>query len=632
MAFIEKNSLLMVLILVSLSFSLLMFLLAKQFVLSQRSKISYSNFYKKQKYYVLKPSVSLLIIACLVIFYGITLLVLFSLSNITRIYLTAVIPSIVILSFCFIDELTISKKNRDLSYFREKYQVIKNAIKGKEILSRILLSYNKNLELSKADWDRVVESINNLTTDKIPQAYCESINNLEALLIDFKNQLDGFDDECVSKFDSSISSFIKKGKTIEIEVKGLDAPEEASVVKASHKVKEEINELIISQSEKILTKHSLVNDGCLIKLLEMDSSNNISFKIWIDKILNYINTFKEKESEICYLFDSKTIEMADVLGANKAGFYWIFSYDIYPYFSKNDFSEILSQLISLESIESIRELLKHLKSERISYFEDIINHLSVKNKCSDLIQAYIDLFKSKYGFAHEINMYENMAYSLLSFWKIKGGQQLKKIESIVASEKFISNKDYITFEYEKAQEEVAKTRNVFIDTIISFRNSNISNKNLFDGDKCVSLYQEYAASLNVQKIEALILLLNAVILIEEKSKSVVECSIDCLKSLKRTASTYSGKLITKNSEEIGKTILNSLLENNNKELLSIINRIEKERMGYEMLVRLWGTKHERQRSWKNFIYLQGLYWYVLPDERKQWLFWIWPNPSFTKEQ
>lgn len=585
MTIIEKNSLLMILLLIGLTICSLAISFVKQLSISQRSKINYSNFETKRKLYSLKPIVPFLVSIVIIAIYGVVLLVLFSLSNVTRIYLTTVIPFLIILTYLFINEVTIPKKSRDLSYFDKKHTAIKNAISNKTLLTRILDNYKKNLELSKTEWQEITKTLEKLTTIKIPSTYGKSIVDLENLLANFEKQLSGFDNNCTAKFDKSLRLFVRNNKQVEILFDEITVPEEASVVNAFTRIKEEIEKMISDYAYEIISKHFLTNEEALLKTLDLCKKYNIDYRTWIDEIFGCIDSFKDKNIPVEYLFSEKALNESDLLKANGFGFSWVFDYDIYLYFSKNEFAEILSKLISLESEDSIRLILKHLKSERIQYFEEIVSKQEEKNKCSDLIQAYIGLFKVDYGFTDKTNMYENMAYSLSRYFKLKGGDSYQKIYAIISSEKFASNKDYISSEYVKAKNEINQMRNAYIDTIISYRNSSSFNK-LFDVDRCLSLYQEYVANLNVEKIEILILLLDSIILIEEKNRSVVETVINCLKTIKKASLMYEGKLTIKQSEEIGRSILNNLLEKSNKELLTILSRIEKERMSYEKLVRM----------------------------------------------
>ena len=585
MTIIEKNSLLMILLLIGLTICSLAISFVKQLSISQRSKINYSNFETKRKLYSLKPIVPFLVSIVIIAIYGVVLLVLFSLSNVTRIYLTTVIPFLIILTYLFINEVTIPKKSRDLSYFDKKHTAIKNAISNKTLLTRILDNYKKNLELSKTEWQEITKTLEKLTTIKIPSTYGKSIVDLENLLANFEKQLSGFDNNCIAKFDKSLRLFVRNNKQVEILFDEITVPEEASVVNAFTRIKEEIEKMISDYAYEIISKHFLTNEEALLKTLDLCKKYNIDYRTWIDEIFGCIDSFKDKNIPVEYLFSEKALNESDLLKANGFGFSWVFDYDIYLYFSKNEFAEILSKLISLESEDSIRLILKHLKSERIQYFEEIVSKQEEKNKCSDLIQAYIGLFKVDYGFTDKTNMYENMAYSLSRYFKLKGGDSYQKIYAIISSEKFASNKDYISSEYVKAKNEINQMRNAYIDTIISYRNSSSFNK-LFDVDRCLSLYQEYVANLNVEKIEILILLLDSIILIEEKNRSVVETVINCLKTIKKASLMYEGKLTIKQSEEIGRSILNNLLEKSNKELLTILSRIEKERMSYEKLVRM----------------------------------------------
>ena len=585
MTIIEKNSLLMILLLIGLTICSLAISFVKQLSISQRSKINYSNFETKRKLYSLKPIVPFLVSIVIIAIYGVVLLVLFSLSNVTRIYLTTVIPFLIILTYLFINEVTIPKKSRDLSYFDKKHTAIKNAISNKTLLTRILDNYKKNLELSKTEWQEITKTLEKLTTIKIPSTYGKSIVDLENLLANFEKQLSGFDNNCIAKFDKSLRLFVRNNKQVEILFDEITVPEEASVVNAFTRIKEEIEKMISDYAYEIISKHFLTNEEALLKTLDLCKKYNIDYRTWIDEIFGCIDSFKDKNIPVEYLFSEKALNESDLLKANGFGFSWVFDYDIYLYFSKNEFAEILSKLISLESEDSIRLILKHLKSDRIQYFEEIVSKQEEKNKCSDLIQAYIGLFKVDYGFTDKTNMYENMAYSLSRYFKLKGGDSYQKIYAIISSEKFASNKDYISSEYVKAKNEINQMRNAYIDTIISYRNSSSFNK-LFDVDRCLSLYQEYVANLNVEKIEILILLLDSIILIEEKNRSVVETVINCLKTIKKASLMYEGKLTIKQSEEIGRSILNNLLEKSNKELLTILSRIEKERMSYEKLVRM----------------------------------------------
>ena len=76
MTIIEKNSLLMILLLIGLTICSLAISFVKQLSISQRSKINYSNFETKRKLYSLKPIVPFLVSIVIIAIYGVVLLVL----------------------------------------------------------------------------------------------------------------------------------------------------------------------------------------------------------------------------------------------------------------------------------------------------------------------------------------------------------------------------------------------------------------------------------------------------------------------------------------------------------------------------------------------------------------------------
>ena len=186
----------------------------------------------------------LIIISCLVLIYGIVLLILIIPSNITRIYLTTLIPLIIVLVFVFINELTISKKSRDLSYYIDKKNIIDKVIDDKNKLIRLLGTYDKELDAIKKEWNETLNQLNELTNNKINTKYGDSIVSFERTIKELRSSLVISNSVYINTFNSSLEVYVKENKINEFDVNTIDVPEEASMNNGVKSMKEELMSLL----------------------------------------------------------------------------------------------------------------------------------------------------------------------------------------------------------------------------------------------------------------------------------------------------------------------------------------------------------------------------------------------------
>ena len=379
--FIEQHSFLLVMIFVLTSITVLIMSFVKQLTLSNRKDINYSNFDEKQVLFKSKPSIMLLIISCLVLIYGIVLLILIIPSNITRIYLTTLIPLIIVLVFVLINELTISKKSRDLSYYIDKKNLIDKVIDDKNTLIRLLGAYDKELDAIKKEWNETLNQLNELTTNKINTKYGDNIVSFERTIKELRSSLVISNSAYINTFNSSLEVYVKENKINEFDVNTIDVPEEASMNNGVKSMKEELMSVVLKTSRDIVRNKTLNNESSLVALLRLNNKAGVFYSVYLNEILDYINDFNDKEAAINFLFNDKVIHKDNVIYSINKKYSWIFIHDIYNYFKKEEFEEILLTVVSNEEIDALNNILNHSNENRIKYIKEVVSKENTTNKC-----------------------------------------------------------------------------------------------------------------------------------------------------------------------------------------------------------------------------------------------------------
>ena len=614
--FLESNSLILVIVLVSLCAVVLMFSTARQVAISNRSKINYENFLLKKRLYCVKPLLLLLIAVAIIFVYSIVLTILTSLSNVTRIYLMITIPVCLVLAFLFVNELRISSKNKDLSFYSSERSKIDYLLKEKNDALDSLLKYETQISQIKEKWSLTIGELNSHISIIVKNDYCDEIMKLESLVDSLKDKVSHLDGAFIEEFSTSLSKYLETNIAESINTPAFDSIDKAFFDGAVVSAEKQLKELILSESLNSISKKQVPSVDDLIDLIKL----NISLSNDIDSLVfasfEFVDEKENKSKYVEYLYSINIITFEMILDCLNKKQYWIFDVNPFSYFEYRKNLDLITFIIDNELMGAIYPLLRHLNQSNISLFSDAISKALTKNKCTDLVSAYIDLLKANFAFGHESNIYENMAFALASYYKNEKSNKYNSMKNIIDTQSFVKNKQVIVEEYLAIRNELEEQKINFVNCYISYMNSKCLSQKIFKPEKMIALFSEYLSNLNKNKLVKMVLLVHSVILLEESNESIIKETINSLSGIALTKELYSKKLTTKDYQNIGKTILNGLLTKYNKDSLSIINRIEDERLCYEKLARMWGTKYEKQGDWKGFIYLQSVYWHLFADGRK----------------
>lgn len=581
----ESYSRILVLIFVALSFGEILFLLITQLRIASRRKISYANFEAKSRYFDLRPFPFNLLIICSIFIYGVTIAILLSLSNVTRIYILLNVPMLCILIFAFIYEIRIGSKNKDLSHYVELKREIEEIKSQKETYIKKLNVYESKLKSVKKDWYDLISILNSCISINVSEDYLDEIKHLDSRISNLKDNLDSFDNEYEEKFSNSLSLFIKNKSYTEFALFKPEEINEEEIEALFLKVKESIKELILSLSISFASKNEILSTEHLIKIIDLNLNLENDISELLKQSVVYLNNRKDRKVFLEYAYSKSLITFNFLLDCIGNNYYRILDNYHFDYFSQSNNVDLISFVLDEEILEALYPLLRNFESN-IELFKKAIANVKTVNKCTELVKGSIELTNVEFNFGLESSLYENMAYALLNYYNHYGINKVNKIRNIIDSQTFIKNKNSIVEEYCAINNGIVNLKDSFISSFMLYINSASLKSSLFNRNKLIVLYKEYVSNLNVEKISILICLICSVILITENDSSIISEILPILEQNETVKKIYKDKITIKDYKNEGEKILKGLLTTFNKEILSIINRIEEKRLCYEKLARM----------------------------------------------
>lgn len=586
--FFEQNSLI-----ITLTFSLclivfLSFYFFREFALNSRGKISFNNYKNKSLSFKFKTNKSLLFFQIIYIAIGIILSIIFSLNNVTKIYLIVYLPIILITTFLVLSNLKIKNTNKDLSFFDTLHQDVLKNKEEKTRLEKNLLEYKKLEEKLIEYCSRLLTRLNKELKITIPNTYFDKhINIVTKVIEDLKNTLDNYNDNQITDFDNLLSTYLQKNLINKYERQQLNFLSNSEFENLLAEVKNDINESIYYLVLDSIKGFAINNIHSLINIIDVVKEIGIPSNDLIPVALLYVSKQEDKEVFEKYLYENKLIDINLMLNVvNTNNYFWMYNKKTFTYFSEQDNNKILNSILVTNAIDCAYNCLMNIDSNIYSIIKKINDNTTVVNDVKDIFEMFISLYSVSSGYNNEANMYENMAFSLLEYFTYKKDSNRDKIYKIINYGEFLDNAEFIEINYKQTLEDISFIVTDFIKILLTYGKSKCRNSNLIDYNKLIILFQEYRSNLNVKGIEILSLFIKALVLIEEIDSSIINIICGTIKSDSKKYDLGIKNYSPSKHLENGRKIINFLNEKENENLIKILYRIEKERLSYDRIIKL----------------------------------------------
>ena len=575
--FIENNAIIITVVLITVCMLSYIPSLVREIELSNRKKISYYNYVNVKNRFDYKPRKIILFafICCLVALVVFT--ILFSISNVTRIFDLVFIPFIIITLFMILVELRISNTNKDLSVFNNLYSNVNESERSKESTISLL---EKNREIySKLliESNDVINSFNSCTNLKMDFTSVYSLlSKFDLRIKNISDSLDNYDKAIITDFDNSLQDYIYNNNISSNNVSHFEKPNELEFDLLVNQIHNELASQGSTNTKEALNTNVISSANLLLTILDINKQLNNDFNTFMIELLLYVNNLKDKSIVISYLVSNELISIDIIINIiNVSDYDWFYSIKLSNIFVKY-LDSIVGSIISCNAIKSAYAFLNN-NSNLISKIESLIKKTTVNNDTYDIFKVYLSLYLTNSSFNSDSNKYENMTYSLLDYYsKTLDKNMLSKINSIITDASYMQNAKLIESSYIEALSVVNDYSNNYLNVLVSYGKSSCKDYKYIDYDKVLNLFQEYKSSLNLNGIHNLVLILEGILLIEEVDSNIINSVL----------TNVDKDLVAKKHIDTGRNIINYLNKNVHNDFIRILYRIEKVRLSYDMIIRL----------------------------------------------
>lgn len=564
------------------------FSLVRLFLLRRRKKINFKNFKRKEYLFYLKKSIFELVLEVFLIVCAMVMIFIASTSNVLRIYLCALIPLLLVLGMNLYENLTIERTNKNLSDFRKFHSQIIKVKNTKEENQKRIDKANEIVDLKKYNYTFLIKLLNDillipLRTD-FDQYLSSAINELE----EAQKNNDLYQDSCVKDFDEKIFNFVNHGKTCEMVFPDLVAINENKIISLLKQHELETKKFLVNYSVDSLKNKNIQNNKSIVALLNINIEKNNDLSIFIKPAIECIDVNDDTSLFADFLFSKHLFNSEIALFCIEKRFLWIFSHDIYKNVSIRLFEDILKECIKDDDVELTHILLSFVDEQRRDLYIRVSESANVENRSKRLIDVYTNFLRVNPGFLDESNMLENMVYSLNDYCQANDKNEHKHIVDIINKSSFLKESEYIKTKYNLIKNKLDKERKPFMHALVAYKYSKVSQAMILDSDKCIEFFQTCLSTLNENGIKHLLLIMNSIVLLNDKEPWIVEESILSLKKSILVDLRFKNDINLKNYEQYGRLILDELVGSMNKSFIKTLYRVELNRLSYEKIIRLWG--------------------------------------------
>ena len=576
--FIENNGLLITILLIVVCCLCFVPAIIREIALAERKNVSFNNYPKKKRLFNLHSNkiilISYLACAIIVIVFGIFL----ATSNVTKIYSIITMSLLVILFMMALLELRINKTNKNIEYYDELYSKVNES-------QQSLISIQSSIDLCEEKYKSLVEEKNNIINEfnrcfKIQidsKEVDNKLNSFSKMIDDLRNDLSNYDKTLITFFDNSIHTYIYDGNISTKDFITLTSPDNNDFEKGIGDVINEFKNLIINKTNEGLCYDYFNDDESLISVFELNEKVNINLNQYSELLITYINNNrKEKKNLVSYAQDKSIITLNNVLDIiNKNDYSWYYINSIPKAYETNSM-KLVESILYNDSIECAYAILTNYSNVG-HVVEKIMNNTIIKNDVYDIFEMYISLNNVSNGFNNESNKFENMSFALLNYYNNASDKaHIKKYNDIINDRSFAKNQIDIEKEYKTILDVINNYSNSYINLLVLYGKSVCRDYMYIDYNKSLYLFQEFKSNLNLNGIHTLCMILEAIILIEEKDSSIINPINSLLDE------DFKGKTHI----ESGRKIIDYLNKKNRNDFIRILYRIEKQRLSYDALMRL----------------------------------------------
>lgn len=589
MTLIENNALNLMIFFIVVSFAIFVYNLSFELIFRNRRCINYATYPFFIKMYNLQTNLYNLSALAGVILFSFILFAMFIGSRVVRIYLFTIIPIDASMAVFIYYELTRSKYNNSkLNIFNAYYNEVANIEKSKNRLFTKINTIEEEFEREIKIYTNAFEKFNSqYPNQREKDRLYALVEEKRQVFIQNKNELINYNTTIIGQFNDSLREYVIQGiqPTFEIEeFTHIDVGEMKSFVEF---ICGEFRDYIKDKSYILITNGTIKNGEKIVELLNIAKELNIQYsgKEILD-ILIYCSQKVQNKSLVAASLLNQHYLSNDMLYGTvlDRDWSWCFSQDALAGFTIKDLIHLYQLIIEKNARQCCSKLLSFSSINQEDIIDRVLTNTLENNACVQMMRFHKIILNNNQVFDEEVNMYENMAYSIKLFNSSSNPPISNDwINQICMENSFYSNKDEIAKMYQKDAEVIIKKTPHINDILLCFYEGELSKNKYVDSNNLLNFYMDNLKTLNISTIIYLNILLSAVILKYDTLRSHKKLAIDSIKD-----SELYTKLDLKleNAEECGKRIIKSLIKNHLDIIIPIVNRTEKERQSLDKLINI----------------------------------------------
>ena len=584
------NIVLLSLIIASIIYGLFVLIIGfrQEYQLHKRGNICYANYFDYKPYFNRSISPLYLILSGIACAFLITLIALVSFNVQMRIYTIALGFTLVIVALMIYMHISSIKYNRDLYPFDEFYDVIKSSYANKEKIENNIKVIDEKYQIINKSISSLNERLTNLIKDFVAIPNLEDcLKPLDKIRAEQEAILASFNTNLSEVFDKAIKDYLVNNGTVSASNYIFNPDKELRIDKVMNEISLAVKEkfkLYVIDSFKNL-KHK--NSNALIELSNLMYSYDAFEPEYATVLLKaVINEPNEYLNVVDYMYSKKLIDFDMINLCVNADYEWIFTQKVTPFVTKNEFVNIVVNIIKKNSLKVTNKFLILCEKGDAEYIKNALTIAALSNETSTLMTNYIELLQIDGGFNSLSTRYENIGYALNYYYNVIGTGNVK-IKEIIDKENYLAFKDYLDSTYNSVLVNLEPLLMKSFRTMLYYSMYCKDKVALFEMKKIYFIYSEYKRTLNVTGLLCLTSLLDAIMctyITDKSALDAINMNINDNAKLKEYDLYYPiSNNKGKNLKGYGKDLLTNLIKRKKNELTTIVNHIEKERLTFDKI-------------------------------------------------
>lgn len=552
-----------------------------------RKGIKYSNYTKKQAYFKLKPYQIHLNAYRTLIVIGVILSIIYAFTTMVRIYLTILIPFILLILFFYLQEQQIQRTNFSIHKFDGYYDEIHTLIEKKAFLLQEIRNLNDKLSEKHKVYLSQIDVINPMLKDNLDRTYFLKLTSPIKIKIDgYQQDLTRFDNSISKKFNDLLKTYLATHKIS----KGLEVP--ALVSFSPKAIEEEINgtdlqfaeQIFLDAEEWLLANMANVESPVrLLRFLEryqkdLDTHQKFAF--------SYYHTASDRTHWFNYLEEKKLYQI-QFLGKHTylKEYPWIFQPKLYQNLKNDQALDIMQAILKKDYYETALTMLLTLPL----IFRDLLPRATtqeaVTNRTAKLMTIFVDVFAKPLEFYLPTTLLFDQAMAIQHYYANESSNTFisNKIDGLVNESRIEGEKDWILETYQDVFTKLTVSKNKAIQMLILLQDVVGSDHAWFNFGSLVSLIHEYHKTFQEEKLNLLLVLIFLMISLQTQSDKIFDKAFQMVQEEIGTLVKLPNKT---NSSDLVITRLRDALKRDGyyQNVAAIISRIEQERQVIDQIL------------------------------------------------